>query len=70
MIRRLVRLFWPVTILLAVFAWRAVGCKQQPQVEGKGPKRHPTRMGMYTYPPAPPTATIRAGVTSLPLEPQ
>jgi len=65
---RLLRLFWPLAIWIAVFGARTVGCKRQGTPAGvKTPARPTIR---YNYPSPPPTPTLRPGIPVLTTEPQ
>ena len=66
MMRRLLRVLWPLAILLFVFTFRSVGCKG---VHGakENKKRWPTELTVqWTVPRPPPTTTIPPGVNVVP----
>jgi hypothetical protein len=57
---RMVRAFWPLAILLVLFAWRSTACKKKETVGGKKGAHTPIT---YHYPTPQPTYTFRPGVT-------
>jgi hypothetical protein len=65
MMRRLLRVFWPLALVMLVFASRTVGCKRTQDAAGK--KRWPTSLTVrFTLPPPPPTITNPPGVKVIP----
>jgi hypothetical protein len=57
-------MFWPLALLLAAFAYRAVGCKGRGADEKK---KWPTQLTVrFTYPPVKATMTIPPWVTTGP----
>ena len=59
---RTIRAFWPLALLLLLFAWRSTACKkkeEEPAAGKKGAKPHIT----YHYPTPQPTYTFPPGVT-------
>ena len=65
MLRRSVRLFWPILILAVVFGARSVGCKSRSkQVMPPHFTPQPTRK--WTIPPPPPTGKVPPWTTLVP----
>lgn len=59
MMRRLLRVFWPLVLVTLVFASRTVGCKA---TDAKARKKWPTELTVrYTLPPPLPTITNPPG---------
>jgi hypothetical protein len=66
MMRRLLRVFWPLVLVILVFASRTVGCKATPEA-AKGKKRWPTELTVrFTFPPPLPTITNVPGARVIP----
>ena len=65
---RALRAFWPLGVLLVLFAWRSTACKKKEQPTGGRKGAHPAIT--YNYPTPQPTYTVRPGVSVPTVQPE
>ena len=62
MMRRSLRVFWPLALVILVFATRSVACKKGHESAGRAKKKWPTELTVrFTLPPPLPSITNPPG---------